>query len=343
MSDAVITALPEAARAWHLVSRPHGWPTLRDFALRERPLPPLEPGQLLVRNDYFSVDPYMRRRMDDQTTYVTPFALGEPMDGRAAGVVLASRTPEVAVGAHVTHPLGWRDFAVIDAAMASVVDVEVAPLPAYLGLLGNAGLTAYAGLLRVAELRTGDVVFISGAAGAVGSAVGQMAKLMGASRVIGSTGSAQKAALLTEKFGFDAALDYRQRPIAEQLREAAPDGIDVYFDNVGGEHLEAALDVLRVGGRVVLCGMIGGYNEADPAPGPRNLIRAIDKRLRMTGILVADHGDLVPQFAEQVVTWLAEGRIQRPETIMHGVENGAGAFLDLLRGQNIGKMIVALR
>lgn len=328
-----------SARQWHLVSRPDGWPVAGDFALRETTLPAVGPGQLLVRNEFFSVDPYMRRRMDGRATYVAPFRLDEPMDGRAVGVVVESRDPRFAIGDHVAHSLGWRDHAVVDAADTTPIDVGLAPPSAHLGFLGNAGLTAYAGLLRAAELRPGETVFVSGAAGAVGSAAGQIAKLLGAGRVIGSTGSADKAALLTRDFGYDVALNYRERPIAEQLREAAPDGIDVYFDNVGGNHLVAALDAARVYGRVVLCGMIGDYNTPGAA-GPSNLIRAIDKRLRMTGILVADHADLAPAFAARAGRWLAEGRIRRPETIVDGLENGAEAFLDLLRGRNVGKMLV---
>ena len=336
----ISTIAPVRSRAWHLVRRPQGVPVPEDFALREVRLPELRPGQLLVRNQFFSVDPYMRRRMDGRATYVAPFGLDEPMDGRAVGIVRESRDDRFAVGDHVTHSLGWRDYALVDAAAATPIDAQAAPLSAHLGLLGNSGLTAYAGLSRIARLRGGETVFVSGAAGAVGSAAGQIAKLLGAGRVIGSTGSARKARLLVEDFGFDSALDYRARPIADQLREAAPDGIDVYFDNVGGDHLEAALAGLRVHGRAILCGMIGQYNATTVANGPANLIQAIDKRLELTGILVADHGDLAPEFVERAGRWLAEGRIRRPETIAEGLQNGAEAFLALLRGDNIGKMIV---
>jgi NADPH-dependent curcumin reductase CurA len=332
--------LPTSARSWHLSSRPQGWPTPGNFALRGQDLPTLRDGQILVRNEYFSVDPYMRRRMNDEPSYVAPFALDEPMDGRAAGVVVAATSPDFAVGDHVLHMLGWRDYAVVDASAATSVDANIAPLSAYLGLLGNAGLTAYAGLLRVAEMKQGDVVFVSGAAGAVGSAVGQMAKIMGAGQVIGSTSTPEKADLLTRQFGFDAALDYRSRPIADQLREAAPDGIDVYFDNVGGDHLEAALDSLRLHGRVVLCGMIGDYNATGTATAPRNLIQAINKRIRLEGMLVGDHADITEHFIKQAGLWLEDGRLQHSETVVTGLENGAEAFLGLMRGDNVGKMIV---
>ncbi|MGW1654041.1 NADP-dependent oxidoreductase [Streptomyces atratus] len=335
-------ALPTSSREWHLVARPHGWPKAEDFALREAPVTTPGEGRVLVRNLYFSVDPYMRGRMNDVKSYTPPFKLDHPMEGGAVGEVIASNAKGIAVGDHVLHGLGWREYADVPAEHAVKVDASLAPLSAYLGVLGMTGLTAYAGLFEVASFKEGDVVFVSGAAGAVGSQVGQMAKLKGASRVIGSAGSDEKVRLLVEEYGFDAAFNYKNGPVAEQLREAAPDGIDVYFDNVGGEHLEAAISSLNLHGRVTVCGMIAQYNATEPTPGPRNLALVIGKRLRIQGMLVGDHAALQPQFVQDVAGWLASGELKYRETFVEGIENGFDAFTGLLRGENTGKMIVSL-
>jgi hypothetical protein len=331
------------SREWHLVARPEGWPVPDDFALVEtEPAAEPGPGRILVRNLYLSVDPYMRGRMNDVKSYVPPYELNRPMDGAAVGRVVASGAEGIAVGDHVLHGLGWREYAELDAKQAVVVDPAQADLPAYLGVLGSTGLTAYAGLLRIGELAAGDTVFVSGAAGAVGSQAGQIARLLGASRVIGSAGSDEKVALLTGEYGFDAAFNYRHGPVAEQLRAAAPEGIDLYFDNVGGEHLEAAIGALRRGGRAVLCGAIAQYNSTEPPAGPRNLGLAIGKRLTLRGMIVTDHFDLRPEFVREVGGWLREGRLRHHETVVTGIENGVEAFLGMLRGDNTGKMVVAL-
>ncbi|CAL2060112.1 MULTISPECIES: NADP-dependent oxidoreductase [Streptomyces] len=327
-------------REWHLLSRPVGWPKPEDFALVETPVPTPGEGQILVRNTYLSVDPYMRGRMSAAKSYVAPFELGEAMEGGAVGEVIESRAEGIAVGDHVLHFLGWREYAVVDAQHAVRVDPEAAPLSAYLGVLGMTGLTAYAGLLRTASFKEGDIVFVSGAAGAVGSQVGQIAKLKGASRVIGSAGSDEKVRLLVEEYGFDAAFNYKNGSVSKQLREAAPDGIDVYFDNVGGDHLEAAIGSLRRDGRIAVCGMISVYNDTEPAPGPRNLARLIQTRGRIEGFLVNDHRDLQPQFVREVGPWVASGQLKYRETVVDGIENTVAAFLGLLRGDNTGKMVV---
>ncbi len=333
--------LPAQSRAWHLLSRPVGEPKPSDFALVESELPELKEGRVLVRNLYFSVDPYMRGRMSDAKSYVAPFELDKPMQGHAIGEVVASNSPDLAVGDHVVHMLGWRDYASLDARHATKVDPDAVPLSAYLGVLGMTGLTAYAGLFRVASFKEGDSVFVSGAAGAVGSQVGQMAKLKGASRVIGSAGSADKVRLLTEEYGFDAAFNYKDGPVSKQLREAAPDGVDVYFDNVGADHLEAALGSLNVGGRIAVCGMIAVYNATEPVPGPRNLARLIQTRGRIEGFLVGDHEDLRPAFVEEAGAWIRSGELKYRETVTEGIENGLDAFLGmLLRGDNVGKAVV---
>ncbi|WP_329398555.1 NADP-dependent oxidoreductase [Streptomyces melanogenes] len=336
------SALPATSREWHLVARPHGWPVPADFALREVPVAAPAEGRILVRNLFMSVDPYMRGRMNDVKSYIPPFQLDKPMDGGAVGEVVASNDERFAVGDHVLHGLGWREYADLDARHATKVDASLAPLSSYLGVLGMTGLTAYAGLFEVASFKEGDAVFVSGAAGAVGSQVGQMARLKGASRVIGSAGSDEKVKWLVEELGFDAAFNYKNGPVRDQLRAAAPDGIDVYFDNVGGEHLEAAISSLNVHGRATICGMIAGYNDTEPTPGPRNMAMIIGKRLRLQGILVGDHAALQPQFVQEVAGWIASGELKYGETVVEGIDNGVEAFLGMLRGENTGKMVVSL-
>ncbi|SFC03336.1 NADP-dependent oxidoreductase [Streptomyces aidingensis] len=334
--------LPATGRAWHLTARPHGWPAPDGFALREEPVRPPEEGEITVRNLHLSVDPYMRGRMNDVKSYVPPFRLNEPMEGGAVGVVVASRAPEFAPGDQVLHGLGWREYATLPARHATAVSGREAPLTAYLGVLGMPGLTAYAGLLDAGGFRPGDAVFVSGAAGAVGGLAGQIARLKGASRVVGSAGSDDKVRLLTEEYGFDAAFNYRSGPVRDQLRDAAPDGIDVYFDNVGGDHLEAAIGALRTHGRIAVCGMIAQYNATEPPAAPRNLALVIGKRLRIQGFLVNDHKALRPAFVEEVGGWLRSGELRPRETVVQGIENALDAFLGLLRGDNTGKMIVTL-
>ena len=336
---------PQAAaapREVRLASRPVGWPTPDDFSVAESDLPDLADGQVRVRNVVMSVDPYMRGRMSAARSYAPPYEVGEAMTGGAVGVVEESRADGFAVGDHVLHGLGWREFAVLDATRARAVDVAAAPASAYLGVLGMTGLTAYVALTRIARMTPGDVVFVSGAAGAVGSAVGQMARALGASRVIGSAGSAAKVRHVVHDLGFDAALNYKDGRVSTQLREAAPDGIDVYVDNVGGEHLEAAIGSLRLHGRIVVSGMISVYNDTEPAPGPRNLSRLIQTRGRIEGFLVSDHDDLADEYADRAAGWLRSGDLGLVETFADGIENAVDAFLGVLRGENTGKMVVRL-
>ncbi|MEU3251660.1 NADP-dependent oxidoreductase [Streptomyces sp. NPDC006997] len=340
MSDT--PTLPAVSREWRLLSRPVGWPKPEDFTLAEAEIRQPGPGEVLVRNAYLSVDPYMRGRMSAAKSYVAPYELGKAMQGGAVGEVVASQADGIAPGDHVLHFGGWREYATVEAEHAVKVDPEAAPLSTYLGVLGMTGLTAYAGLLRTASFKEGDTVFVSGAAGAVGSQVGQLAKLKGASRVIGSAGSAEKVKLLVEEYGFDAAFNYKDGAVSKQLRAAAPDGIDVYFDNVGGDHLEAAIGSLNRGGRIAVCGMISVYNDTEPAPGPRNLARLIQTRGRIEGFLVGDHYDLQPQFVSEVGPWVASGALKYRETVVEGIENTLEAFLGVLRGDNTGKMIVKL-
>ena len=337
-----LTALPTSTREIRLASRPAGRPVPENFRLAESPLPELKDGQILVRNLYISVDPYMRGRMNDAKSYSAPFALDAALDGGAVGEVIASRAEGRKVGDAVVHQLGWREYAVLEADATSVARTDLAPASAFLGALGMTGLTAYAGLLKVAGFKAGDAVFVSGAAGAVGSLVGQIAKAMGASRVIGSAGTPGKVARLLE-LGFDAAFNYHEGPVREQLEKAAgPAGIDVYFDNVGGEHLEAALAVLNVGGRVAMCGAIAQYNSTEPTPAPRNLMLAIGKQLTLRGFLVGGQRQHSAEFFEKMSAWLADGTVRYDETVVDGLENAPQAFMDLLDGGNTGKMLVRL-
>ncbi|WP_026314203.1 NADP-dependent oxidoreductase [Actinomadura flavalba] len=330
------------AREWHLVTRPHGEPKASDFALVETEVREPDEGEILVRNDWISVDPYMRGRMNDVKSYVPPYALNEPMDGGAVGTVVASASADVPVGATVVHGLGWREYAVVSARSARAVDADAAPPQSYLGVLGMTGLTAYAGLVEVAPVQVGDVVFVSGAAGAVGSVAGQIARHLGASRVVGSAGGPDKGRKLTSDYGFDAAIDYREGDLPGQLARAAPDGIDVYFDNVGGDHLQAALGALNTHGRVALCGAISRYNDTEPAPGPDNLFLAVGKRLTLRGFIVGDHSRLMKDYVTRAAGWLRDGTLRTDETVVDGIDNAADAFLGLLRGANTGKMLVHL-
>ncbi|MBV9208766.1 MAG: NADP-dependent oxidoreductase [Actinobacteria bacterium] len=334
--------MPQTTRIVTLASRPDGRPTAANFALEEQAVGEPGPGQLLVRNVYMSVDPAMRGRMEPtEKHYTTNFTVGGPLDGSAIGRVIDSRADRFATGDFVRHRLGWRDYAVVDAQAATVVDPALAPLQTWLGVLGQTGFTAYAGLRRAGELRDGDVVFVSAAAGAVGSAAGQFARLLGASRVIGSAGGAEKARILVDELGFDEGIDYRAG-LAEGLAAAAPDGIDLYFDNVGGDHLVAALYALNIRGRVALCGMISTMEDASSAPGVHHLIQAVLKRLTIRGFIVRDHEDLRPEFEKQVSGWLRTGELISRQTVVDGLENAVGAFIGLLSGANVGKMLVRL-
>jgi NADPH-dependent curcumin reductase CurA len=329
-------------REWQLASYPHGEPTPDDFRLVELERADPADGQVVVRMLAMSVDPYMRGRMRPGPSYAPPWEVGDTMQGGAVGRVVASRSADVAEGALVLTNAGWRDVAVLDAAHVGVLPDLGVPPSYHLGALGMPGLTAYAGLFRVAAFREGDAVFVSGAAGAVGSLVGQFARLRGASRVVGSAGSAEKVRWLTEDLGFDAAFDYHDGAVADLLATAAPDGVDVFFDNVGGEHLEAAVGAMRLHGRAAICGSISQYNAVEPPPGPRNLSLLVGKRLTLRGFLVGDHGDLRGEFAETVGGWLRGGQLVVRETVREGLEQAVPAFLDLLSGGNTGKMVVRL-
>jgi NADPH-dependent curcumin reductase CurA len=323
-----------------LAARPTGAPTPECFDVVEADVPAPAAGEIVVRNLFMSVDPYMRGRMSDAKSYVPPFELGGALEGGAVGEVVQSENPALAVGDVVLHNLGWREYAVLAAGGARRLDPKAAPsLSAYLGVLGMPGLTAYVGLLDIAAMQPGETVFVSGAAGAVGSVAGQVAKARGAARVIGSAGSPAKVARVRE-LGFDAAFDYHDGPVRRRLREAAPDGIDVYFDNVGGEHLEAAIGAMRPHGRIALCGAISAYIAV--AAGPNNLPLAIGKRLTLRGFIVSDHGRRMADYVAEMGPWLRDGRVRWDETVVDGLANAPAAFIGMLAGENTGKMIVRL-
>jgi NADPH-dependent curcumin reductase CurA len=327
-------------REIHLASRPHGWPTPENFRTVEVELPDPADGEVLVRNTFVSVDPYMRGRMNDAKSYVAPYRLDAPLDGGAVGEVLATGDPSVAVGDTVLHQAGWREHALLPAPAVRRVDTSRVPASAYLGVLGMPGLTAYVGLTRIAQLREGDAVLVSGAAGAVGSVAGQLARLMGAATVVGSAGSPEKVDWLTRELGFDAAVNYKDGPVTRLLGAHAP--YDVYFDNVGGDHLEAAIFHLNDHGRIAACGAVAQYNETEPVPGPRNLMMVVGKRLTIRGFIVSDHADLAGEFHRRAGAWVAEGRLVHRETVVDGLDHTVEAFLGLLRGGNTGKMLVRL-
>lgn len=334
------------AREIRLASRPEGWPTAENFEFATVELPSLNDGEVLVKNEFISVDPYMRGRMNDTKSYVAPYEIGGRIEGGAVGRVVESRADSLPEGTLVLHYQGWADYAQGPAqGFTALAELPGgAPSSLYLGMLGMTAMTAYTGLTRVAKMKEGDVVFVSGAAGAVGTAVGQIARLLGASRVIGSAGSEAKVNLLTEKYGYDAAINYKQEPIRQALPQAAPEGVDVYFDNVGGDHLEAALDVMNRGGRLALCGAISVYNEkGQPAAGPDNMANLIKQGLMMQGFTLGDYvQDVAGEFREKMTGWFAEGKIAYDETVYEGLDSTIDAFIDMMKGANTGKMVVKL-
>ena len=327
-------------REVRLISRPKGMPTAADFELAETRLAPLEDQQVLVRNLFLSVDPYMRGRMNDVKSYLPPFELNKAMEGGAVGEVVESRSDEFKKGDLVTSNYGWRELFIATPKELHRVSREIQPLSVYLGALGLTGMTAWAGL-KLGEAKAGEVIYLSGAAGAVGSVAGQLAKLMGC-RVIGSAGSEEKIRFLLEECGYDAAFNYKDGSVVEHLKECAPEGIDVYFDNVGGESLEAALATLKVHGRIIACGGISGYNEEKPKPGPANLFNMTTKRLTMKGLLARDWMDQRAEFEKEAGAYFRAGKLKHKETVVNGIENAVSAFLGLFSGQNVGKMVVKL-
>jgi NADPH-dependent curcumin reductase CurA len=324
-----------------LAARPDGWPDESNFELVESEAPVVGDGEVLVHNVYMSVDPYMRGRMNDVKSYTPPFALHETLQGGAVGRVEASKHPGFAAGDYVSSNLGWREWFVSDGRGLGRIDTEVAPPEAYLSALGGTGFTAYVGLLDLGQPKPGETVFVSAAAGAVGSITGQIGKIVGC-RVVGSAGSDEKVSWLRDELGFDAAFNYKATGPEEALAEFCPDGIDVYFDNVGGDHLQAALNHMNPFGRIAACGMISQYNNATPQPGPNNLAAIVRQRLTIRGFILSDHGDRRPDFVRDMAGWLRESRVKDRVTVVDGIENAPRAFIGLLHGENIGKMLVRI-
>ncbi len=331
-----------SSRQWHLARRPQGFPVPEDFSLHTVVLPEPAEGEVAVVNELLSVDPYMRGRMNDRASYAPPYRLGEVMYGGAVGRVVASRHPEVPEGALVRSNLGWREAFVAPAGEVEVLDAGLAGPGAWLGVLGMPGLTAWVGLYDIAELRPGETVFVSAAAGAVGAVACQLARASGA-RVIGSAGTAEKVAWLTDEAGVDAAFDYHDRDVGTSLsaalRHLGATGVDVYFDNVGGDHLRAALACMNPRGRVAACGMISSYNTL--APGPENLFEIVARKLTVRGFIVSDHAARAGLATRHIAALLARGELRYPQTVVEGITEAPRAFLDLLRGgRHLGKMLV---
>jgi NADPH-dependent curcumin reductase CurA len=324
-----------------LKRRPEGLPQPGDFELVESPLPVPAPGQALVKNLYMSVDPYMRGRMEERRSFAPPFQLGEVLQGSAVGRVVVGGGGFMP-GDYVVSPNGWREWFVSDGRDLMRVDPAIAPIRAYLGALGMTGLTAYAGLTRIGGLKPEDRVFVSAAAGAVGSVACQIARALGCEIVVGSAGSEEKCAWLKREAGLRATINYRaEDDLAAAIAREMPGGIDLCFENAGGRHLEGALDNMREQGRIVLCGMIGQYNDAAP-PGPRNLELVLTRRLTLRGFLVLDHLDLRERFLSDMRDWIAAGKMTWRETVAEGIEQAPAALIGLFTGANIGKMLVKI-
>lgn len=331
-----------ASREIRLASRPKGMPSADNFELGEVQVPPPDEGQVRVRNLWMSVDPYMRARMiDDPKHYIAAFQTGKAMEGGAIGVVVDSGHPDFAPGDHVQSMMGWREIFNAAPEALTRIDTHGLPLHAPLHVAGLTGLTAYYGLLKIGRPKEAETIFVSAAAGAVGSIVCQIARIKGC-RVVGSAGSDEKCAWLKSR-GVDAAINYRSTDnLTAAVKEAAPDGVDIYFENVGGDHLIAALENMNEHGRIPVCGMISGYNAERPEPGPPNLFRIIQRKLLLQGFIISDHLDIYPEFIRDMAEWIKDGKIQWQETVVEGIENAPDAFLRLFSGEKTGKMLVKI-
>jgi NADPH-dependent curcumin reductase CurA len=322
-----------------LASRPQGAASVAHFRLETNPLPALEPGQVLVRNHWLSLDPYMRVRMDEARSYAAPQALGETMIGGTAGVVLESRNPNFAAGETVVGMFGWQEYGISDGSALRKVDTRSVPLSAYLGAVGMPGVTAWYGLNRIIEPKAGETVVVSAASGAVGGVVGQLAKLAGC-RAVGIAGGAEKGRYVAGELRFDGCVDYKNEDVGKRLDELCPDGIDGYFENVGGEILNAVLPRMNAHGRIALCGLITLY-ESEPVP-LRNPRWLLVSRLKLQGFIVSEHMQDWPQALQELGAGVAGGRIRYRETVAQGLENAPQAFLGMLKGRNFGKQLVKL-
>jgi NADPH-dependent curcumin reductase CurA len=321
-----------------LVSRPQGEPSTANFALVEAPLPELGPGQFLARTIYLSLDPYMRGRMDARESYAKPADLGKAMVGGTVGQVVRSNHPGFAEGQFVLGYWGWQEYGVSGGNGVRTLDPTAGPISYALGVLGMPGMTAYVALLDIGRPQPGETVVVSAAAGAVGSVVGQIARIKGC-RAVGVAGGEAKCRFVTAELGFDACVDYKKADFPQALKDACPSGIDIYYDNVGGPVLAAALRLINRGARIPLVGHIAQYNAAVPPPGP-NLIPLLVKRALIHGFIVSDHSEREAEFLRDVGAWIKEGKIKYREDIVEGLDNAADAFLGLFRGANVGKLLV---
>jgi NADPH-dependent curcumin reductase len=328
-------------RQFRLAARPVGLPKPSDWSLVEEPVNDPGEGEFLARVDYISLDPAMRGWMNEWRSYIPPVAIGEVMRASAAGKVIASRHPDFAVGDHVTGVFGVQEYAVSNGKGARVADTTLASLPVHLGTLGATGFTAYFGLLDIGKPRSGDTVVVSGAAGAVGTVVGQIARILGC-RAIGIAGGADKCRFITEELGFDGAIDYKSEDVKKALRQHCPGGIDVYFDNVGGDILDAALANLARGARIVICGAISQYNNTTPMKGPSQYMSLLVNRASMTGMVVFDYASRYGEAARAMAGWMKEGKLKSREQIVRGFDSFPEALLMLFRGENTGKLVLAL-
>ncbi|MGG3915239.1 NADP-dependent oxidoreductase [Rossellomorea vietnamensis] len=334
--------LPKKQQQIQLVSRPEGMPVKEDFLYKEIDVPQPSNGEVLVKTIYLSVDPYMRGRMSDAKSYVEPFKLNEALAGGVVGEIVESKSAHFQKGDFVVGMLPWQEYSVAKEKEIRTIDPDVAPISTYLSILGMTGLTAYFGLMDIGQPKEGETVVVSGAAGAVGSVVGQIAKIQGA-RVVGIAGSDEKVSYLTDTLGFDVGINYKTTDnIYASLKEACPNGIDVYFENVGGEIGDAALSLLNKHARIPVCGAISSYNKTDRDLGPRVQSRLIKSSALMNGFVVNDYNDRFKEGATKLGEWLSQGKLQYEETITEGLDNVTDAFLGLFQGKNIGKQLVKI-
>lgn len=325
-----------------LRKRPVGIPTEGDFDIVDVAVREPQVGEILVQNVYISVDPYMRGRMIERKSYTPAFKLGETITGGAIGIISISNSDKFQVGEYVLNSNGWREYFVSDGDGLTKIDPSEIPLQSYLGVLGMTGMTAYVGLLNIGQPKENETVYVSAASGAVGSIVCQIAKIKGC-RVVGSAGSDRKVAWLLDEIGADAAFNYKNAEnLSAELKKHCPNGIDIYFENVGGKHLEAVLTNMNSFGRIPVCGMISQYNQTEGQPGPKNLTSIIANRLLLQGFIVSDHYDQLPQFHKDMRKWITDGQIKWEETILDGIENTPRAFIGLFSGENLGKMLIRL-
>ncbi len=322
-----------------LAVRPDGYPNESDFKQVESPVPQPGEGEVIVRAIWLSLDPYQRGRMRDAQSYATPVALGEVVVGGIVGRVVKTRTPAFAVGDIVEGSLGWQDYGISDGRNLRKVDTGLGPISTAIGILGMPGMTAYFGFLDVAEPNPGDTVVVSAASGAVGAIVGQISKLMGC-RTVGIAGTQAKIDYIVDELGFDVGINYKTENVASALADACPQGIDVYFDNVGGPITDAVMEQIAVGGRISICGQISQYNVEEPEPGPRNLGLLVRKQAKVQGFLVGQFANRHEEARLRIAQWIKEGKIKYKEDVVEGLENAPRAFIGLMRGENFGKLLI---